>query len=75
VQHAIPKPSTSPTYSSGSGGVIIVIVIEPDFVSGDFSVATVGESPTTSSPKIIATSEDQEAKFFHNSAAFTTKTP
>jgi len=44
-------------YSPGSGGVVIVIVRVADFVSGGFSVAKVGESPTSSNPKIIATSE------------------
>jgi len=34
-----------------------VIVIVADFVGGGFSVAMVGESPTTSTPKIIARSE------------------
>ena len=47
---------------SGSGGVVIVIVIVAELESGGSSVAMVGESPTTTSPKIIARSEAKHIK-------------
>jgi len=47
---------------SGSGGVIIVIVMLAELERGGSSVARVGESPTTSSPKIIARSEAKHRK-------------
>jgi len=46
----------------GNGGVVIVIVIVAELERGGSSVARVGESPTTNSPKIIARSEAKHRK-------------
>jgi len=49
------------TYS-GSGGVVIVMVIEAELEGGGSSVAIVGESPISSSAKTTARSEAKHRK-------------
>ena len=49
------------TYS-GSGGVVIVMVIEAELEGGGSSVARVGESPISSSAKTMARSEAKHRK-------------